>query len=111
MKTPINLQEAEAAFGIERVYRHRKNKESMRRRLTFAMPVHCDACNKRGYRNEDTARIVIGQMLNCGRLTDAEAFSFKPYQCTQGWWHTGHDPNTKRIFRRLKRKEREAIKY
>jgi hypothetical protein len=109
VKSPRNLEEAEANFGIERIYRHRKQKESTRRRATFAAPVHCDDCGKRGYRDEEAARIVIGQMLHCGRLTDNEAFSFKPYQCPHGWWHTGHDPNTRRLFRRLKRKERVLL--
>lgn len=105
MKTPINLEEAEANFGIERVYRHRRNRESTRRRATFAQPVHCEVCDKRGYRTEDTARIVISQMLQCGRLADADAFSFRPYQCSNGWWHTGHDGKTKRLFREFLRKD------
>lgn len=104
MRRPIDLEEAEASFGIERVYRHRRNKESKRRRTTFSTPVHCETCGKRGYRDEESARIVIGHMINCGRLSDNEAFSFKPYRCSQGWWHTGHDPKIKNLFRKIKRK-------
>jgi hypothetical protein len=104
MKTPVNLEEAEETFGLERVYRNRrKRKEVTRPRTTFASPVHCEACGKRGYRDEESARFVIGHMIQCGRLTDNEAFTFRPYMCAHGWWHTGHDPSTRRIFRGVKK--------
>jgi hypothetical protein len=102
MKTPRNLEEAEETFGLERVYKSRRRKETTKPRTTYAAPVQCESCNKRGYRDEESARFVIGHMIQCGRLTDDEAFAFRPYMCPHGWWHTGHDPNTRRLFRPLK---------
>jgi hypothetical protein len=98
---PVNLEEAEANFGIERVYRHRKNKESRRRKTVYMTPELCLDCGKQGYRSEEAARIIISRMLKNGTLSGPDAFTFKPYLCHHGWWHTGHDPKSRRVFHEL----------
>lgn len=101
MRHPINLEEAEACFGIERVYKHRRGKESRRRATVYMASERCIDCGKLGYRTEDAARVIISRMLKNGTLSGPDAFTFRPYMCHHGWWHTGHDPKSRRVFHDL----------
>jgi hypothetical protein len=99
MKYPLSLEEAEATFGIERVKRHKtKQKESRRVKSISLHAVFCPDCGKLGYQTEEAARMIIRKMLDRGRLGDANAYSFHPYLCGHGWWHTGHNPRVIRII-------------
>ncbi len=109
MSHPFNLAEAEATFGIERIYkRHRRVTQSKRPALDMKYQ-SCWDCGKQGYFTEEAARVVISRMLRNGTLSGPDSFSFKPYLCPHGFWHTGHDPASKKIFRDLELKIKQAL--
>jgi hypothetical protein len=97
VRTPFNLEEAEADFGIERV-----RKPQRRERRTTAVGMtrkKCLLCDKWGYYSEEAARIIIGRMLRNGSLNGPDMYTFRPYECENGWWHTGHDSKARHMIK------------
>lgn len=94
MGIPINLEEAEALYGLERMPK-RKRRERKYKAVGMARK-RCLHCNKIGYYTEESARVIIGRMLHNGTLTGPDAYTFRPYLCTHGFWHTGHDAQSRR---------------
>lgn len=103
VKRPADLEDAELASTTERPRKQRYRPQKSNHRMPFMTPSYCPDCGKKGYHSEEAARIVIGRMLANGTLNDPDVFSFRPYMCVHGWWHTGHDPKSRRLIRNLVR--------
>lgn len=99
-KRPADLEDAELLFNNERVYKRRRLRIAHQNSVDMT-PQRCLDCDKLGFLTEQAARIVISRMLTNGTLQGPDSFSFRPYLCFHGWWHTGHDPNSRRVFRNL----------
>lgn len=88
---PINLEQAEAEFGNERVYRRGRKRDFLPQEAQSTKGIFCRDCGKLGYESESAARIIIGRMLRNRTLSGPESYSFRPYLCVHGYWHNGHD--------------------
>lgn len=85
-------------FGLERVYKPKRKKQERRQASVGMTRERCIHCEKWGYRTEEAARLIIGRMLYNGSLHGPNVFTFKPYLCVHGWWHTGHDYKSQMII-------------
>jgi len=96
---PANLEEAEVMFYLDRNLKpKRRTQREIRDPKTSGQRFHCLECGKWGYLSEQTAREVIGVMLRQGVLRGPDTFCFKPYLCAHGFWHVGHDLNTRTLM-------------
>jgi hypothetical protein len=93
-----NLQEAEDLFGIERFRKPKKRHKEQHYKETCLAHTDCAFCDKRGYDSEEAARIIIGRMLHNGSLSGPGVYTFRPYMCAQGYWHTGHSSKSRLLL-------------
>jgi hypothetical protein len=94
MKTPHNLEEAEELFGLERSH---KRPRRPKQRIEMSRK-RCLDCGKWGFHSVAASRIIISRMLVRGKLSGPDMYTFRPYLCSHGWWHIGHDPKARYLI-------------